>query len=100
LPEDHQRIGIGTIENVAALPGYRGQGLAGRLIEAAVDKGRAAGFDEAHITFLIGNDPMQVELVETGGTLPGAMMSGLRMSPPREAMARARRSWPSTVQVC
>ena len=46
---------VWVIENVATLPALRGRGLAGRLIEAALDKGRAAGFDVAQISFVIGN---------------------------------------------
>jgi ribosomal protein S18 acetylase RimI-like enzyme len=44
------------IEHVAALPGYRGRGLAQALIDHALSAGRAAGFERASISFLIGND--------------------------------------------
>ena len=48
-----------TIENVATRPAHRGRGLAGVLIEHALEDGRRRGFRGAQITFLIGNDPAE-----------------------------------------
>lgn len=44
------------IEHVATLPACRGRGLVQALIEHALAAGRAAGFEQASISFLIGND--------------------------------------------
>ena len=55
-----------TIENVATRDGFRGRGLAGQLIEAAVEKGRLAGFGQAQISFLIGNAPAERAYAKAG----------------------------------
>ena len=47
------------IEHVASLPMYRGRGLVQALIEHALSMGKAAGFERASITFLIGNEAAQ-----------------------------------------
>ena len=65
-PNDEE---VWIIENVATLPGARGRGLAGQLIEAALDRGRAAGFGVAQISFLIGNDPAERAYAKAGFTL-------------------------------
>src|SRR5215475_9390639 len=57
-----------TIENVATLPQYRGQGLTGTLLERALEDGRSRGFKEASITFLIGNDPAERAYTKAGFT--------------------------------
>jgi ribosomal protein S18 acetylase RimI-like enzyme len=44
------------IEHVATLPEYRGRGLVQALIDHALAAGRAAGFEQASISFLIGNE--------------------------------------------
>lgn len=44
------------IEHVATDPAYRGGGLAQALIARAVAEGKAAGYAQASITFVIGND--------------------------------------------
>jgi ribosomal protein S18 acetylase RimI-like enzyme len=44
------------IEHVATLPEYRGRGLVQALIDHALEAGRAAGFQRASISFLIGNE--------------------------------------------
>jgi ribosomal protein S18 acetylase RimI-like enzyme len=44
------------IEHVATLSEYRGRGLVQALIDHALAGGRAAGFERASISFLIGND--------------------------------------------
>jgi GNAT superfamily N-acetyltransferase len=44
------------IEHVASQPAARGQGLVQALIGQALAAGRAAGFSQASITFVIGND--------------------------------------------
>jgi ribosomal protein S18 acetylase RimI-like enzyme len=47
------------VEHVASLPAYRGRGLVQALIEHALLAGKAAGFERASITFLIGNEPAE-----------------------------------------
>ena len=44
------------IEHVATVPAYRGRGLVQALIDHALAAGRAAGFERASISFLIGNE--------------------------------------------
>jgi translation initiation factor 4G len=55
-----------TIENVATAPEFRGRGLAGQLIAAALERGREAGFAAAQISFLIGNDPAERAYAKAG----------------------------------
>jgi ribosomal protein S18 acetylase RimI-like enzyme len=47
------------IEHVATLPEYRGRGLVSALIDHALASGKAAGFKQASISFLIGNAPAE-----------------------------------------
>ena len=47
------------IEHVATLPAYRGRGLVQALVDHALAAGRAAGFERASISFLIGNEPAE-----------------------------------------
>jgi GNAT superfamily N-acetyltransferase len=54
------------IEHVATLPTYRGRGLVQALIEHALDQGKAAGFKQASISFLIGNDPAERSYAKAG----------------------------------
>jgi ribosomal protein S18 acetylase RimI-like enzyme len=44
------------IEHVATLSEYRGRGLVQTLLEHALAAGKAAGFEQASISFLIGNE--------------------------------------------
>jgi ribosomal protein S18 acetylase RimI-like enzyme len=44
------------IEHVATLPAYRGRGLVQALIDHALAAGTTAGFEQASISFLIGNE--------------------------------------------
>jgi translation initiation factor 4G len=55
-----------TLENVATLPEHRGRGLAGQLIATALARGREAGFSQAQISFLIGNDPAEHAYAKAG----------------------------------
>ena len=48
--------GDGLIEHVATLPEYRGRGLVQALISHALAAGKAAGFERASISFVIGNE--------------------------------------------
>ncbi|MGY8633704.1 GNAT family N-acetyltransferase [Bradyrhizobium sp. 14AA] len=57
------------IEHVAADPAYRGRGLVQALIAHALDKGRAAGFGRATISFLIGNDAAERAYARAGFVL-------------------------------
>ncbi|MBR0874374.1 GNAT family N-acetyltransferase [Bradyrhizobium tropiciagri] len=47
------------IEHVATDPAHRGSGLVQALIHRALADGKAAGFAQASISFLIGNDPAE-----------------------------------------
>ena len=44
------------IEHVATVPAYRGRGLVQALISHALAAGKAAGFERASISFVIGNE--------------------------------------------
>ena len=57
------------IEHVATDPDYRGRGLAQALIAQALEKGRAAGFRRATISFLIGNEPAERAYAKAGFAL-------------------------------
>jgi ribosomal protein S18 acetylase RimI-like enzyme len=48
-----------VVEWVALRPSARGKGVAADLLRAILDRGRAAGFRKAQITYLIGNTPAQ-----------------------------------------
>lgn len=54
------------IEYVATDPAYRGRGLVQALIAHALEKGRAAGFGRATISFLIGNGPAERAYAKAG----------------------------------
>ncbi|TWB49765.1 acetyltransferase (GNAT) family protein [Bradyrhizobium sacchari] len=54
------------IEHVATEPAHRGRGLVQALIAHALDKGRAAGFGRATISFLIGNMPAERAYAKAG----------------------------------
>ena len=56
------------IEHVATLPEYRGRGLVQALIEHALATGKAAGFERASISFLIGNDAAERSYAKAGFT--------------------------------
>lgn len=58
-----------VIENVASSPEARGRGLAGRLIAAAVERGRREGFGEAQISFFIGNHAAERAYAKAGFAL-------------------------------
>lgn len=47
------------VEWVALLPDARGKGIAAELLGAILERGRAAGFRKAQISYLIGNAPAQ-----------------------------------------
>lgn len=55
IPEDAP--GAWIVESVAVLPEARGRGLAGRLLNEIVRKGRQGGYRRSQISYLIGNDP-------------------------------------------
>ena len=54
------------IEHVATLPEYRGRGLVQALIEHALQAGKAAGFQRASISFLIGNEAAERSYAKAG----------------------------------
>ena len=62
-PEDHE---VWVIENVAVRPERRGQGLAGAMIARALELGRAEGFADAQISFVIGNAPAERAYARAG----------------------------------
>lgn len=57
------------IEHVAVDPAYRGRGLVQALIAHALDKGRAAEFTRATISFLIGNEAAERAYAKAGFVL-------------------------------
>ena len=57
IPESLEEAWI--IDSVATLPEYRGLGLAGRLLESILDRGRGLGFRLAQLSIYIGNTPAQ-----------------------------------------
>ncbi|AWM03283.1 GNAT family N-acetyltransferase [Bradyrhizobium amphicarpaeae] len=59
------------IEHVATDPTHRGRGLVQALIAHALDKGRAAGFGRATISFLIGNEAAERAYVKAGFAFAG-----------------------------
>jgi GNAT superfamily N-acetyltransferase len=54
------------VEHVAALPSYRGRGLVQGLIDHALAVGRAAGYRQASISFLIGNEAAECCYAKAG----------------------------------
>ena len=56
------------LEHAATLPAWQGRGLMQALIEHALDKGRAAGFSRASISFVIGNDVAERSYAKAGFT--------------------------------
>jgi GNAT superfamily N-acetyltransferase len=44
------------IEHVASAPAFRGRGVIQALLADGIEAGRAAGFAQASVTFVIGND--------------------------------------------
>jgi len=54
------------LEHAATLPAYQGLGLMPALIAHALDKGRAAGFKQASISFVIGNDAAERSYAKAG----------------------------------
>jgi GNAT superfamily N-acetyltransferase len=54
------------LEHAATLSAYQGRGLMQALIEHALDQGRAAGFKQASISFLIGNDLAERSYAKAG----------------------------------
>ncbi|HEY6009858.1 MAG TPA: GNAT family N-acetyltransferase, partial [Nitrospirota bacterium] len=51
--------GAWVIDSVAAVPEFRGQGIAGRLLEAILNQGRDKGFQRAQVNIYLGNTPAQ-----------------------------------------
>ena len=54
------------IEHVATLPGYRGRGLVQALLAHALAAGKQAGFAQASISFLIGNEAAERAYAKAG----------------------------------
>ncbi len=55
-----------VVENVATRPEYRGRGVMGALLRAALDKGRVQGLPEAQLSFLIGNAAAERAYLKAG----------------------------------
>src|SRR5205085_10273478 len=54
------------IEHVASAPAFRGRGVIQALLAAGIEAGRAAGFAQASITFVIGNDRAECSYAKAG----------------------------------
>jgi len=55
-----------VVEFVALRPEARGKGIAARLVEAILQRGRDAGFSKAQISYLIGNTPARLTYQRAG----------------------------------
>jgi len=55
-----------VVEWVALLPEARGRGLAPRLLDAILERGREAGFAKAQISYMIGNTPARLTYQRAG----------------------------------
>jgi translation initiation factor 4G len=55
LPKDIANAWV--IDSVATMPGYRGRGVAERLLQVVMDEGRQQGYSLAHIVMYADNDP-------------------------------------------
>ena len=90
-PEDHE---VWVIENVAVRPEHRGEGLSDALLAEALRVGRARGFEDAQISFVIGNEAAERAYARAGFELleekrhpdfeaavgaPGLRRSGIRL---------------------
>jgi ribosomal protein S18 acetylase RimI-like enzyme len=60
--------GAWTIENVATLPQHRGTGVTQTLLRQELERARAAGFERAQISFLIGNEAAERAYRKVGFT--------------------------------
>jgi ribosomal protein S18 acetylase RimI-like enzyme len=60
-----------TLENIAVSPRYRRRGLVTALIAKALENGRAKGFAEAQITYIIGNDAAERAYERSGFRFAG-----------------------------
>lgn len=58
--------GTWVVEWVAATPESRGRGVARRLLLEILDRGRRAGYAQAQIAHLIGNDPARLAYERVG----------------------------------
>ncbi len=63
--------GAWIVENVATLPDFRRRGLSERLMEAMLERGRAAGASTADISVFIGNDGAQRAYEKCGFEVAG-----------------------------
>ena len=57
---------VWVIENVAVRPEARGQGVAGRLLDAACEAGRSRGFQTAQLSYVIGNHAAERAYAKAG----------------------------------
>ena len=55
-----------ALEFVATQPKYRGRGLMLALLKRAMERGAAAGFKEARISYFIGNQPAEQTYIRAG----------------------------------
>ena len=80
-PDDHE---VWVIENVAVRPEHRGEGLVLALLAEAIAIGRAKGFADAQISFVIGN-----QAAERAYSKAGFQPSDERRHPQFEAAVAA-----------
>jgi ribosomal protein S18 acetylase RimI-like enzyme len=67
LPQEVK--GAWVIDSVATLPAFRRHGIAGKLLEAILERGRRCGYLRAQINLYIGNDPAQKTYEKCGFTV-------------------------------
>jgi ribosomal protein S18 acetylase RimI-like enzyme len=88
------------IEHVATLPAYRGRGMVQALIGHALAAGKARGFTQASISFLIGNDAAERSYAKAGFAFVeekrDAAFEALTGAPGFRRFARAIESVPTT----
>jgi GNAT superfamily N-acetyltransferase len=58
--------GTWVLEWVAAKPEVRGKGVARELLSAILENGRGAGYENAQIAYIIGNDPARAAYERVG----------------------------------
>jgi ribosomal protein S18 acetylase RimI-like enzyme len=67
LPQEIKEAWV--IDSVATLPAFRCRGIAGKLIDAILERGRSRGFNRAQINLYIGNTPAQMTYARHGFTI-------------------------------
>jgi len=93
--------GAWTIDHVATLPQYRGQGLAGRLLGRALERGAAQGYERAVVDVFAGNSKARAIYVRAGFqpacTYGHELLRRILNRDPLERLVRVRLGLHSTI---